>query len=73
MYCYVIAPARDSNRSHGIHSPLRRPNSQCTSLLPIMLLFCSFSLSLHMHYVIVPICFPLSRASIVHGPLYLVS
>jgi len=56
MYHYIIAPARDSIRSRGIHSPLHGPNSRCASLLPVTLLFPFFPIVLHVHYVTVPIC-----------------
>jgi len=72
-YCYIIAPACDSNCSRSIHSPLHGPNSQCASLLPVTLLFRSFPLSLHMHYVIVPIRFHYPVLLLYTAPLYLVS
>jgi len=72
-YRYIIAPARDSNRSRGIHSPLRGPNFRYAYLLPVTLLFRSFPLLFTCPIVSLFPSFPLSRASIVHGPLYLVS
>jgi len=72
-YRYIIAPARDSNRSHGIHSPLRGPNFRYAYLLPVTLLFRSFPLSFTCPIMSLFPSFPLSRASIVHSPLYLVS
>jgi len=80
MYCYIIAPARYSIRSRsihsllrGIHSPLRGPNSRCASLFPVMSLFRSFPLSLH-----VPLChcfhpFHYPALLLYTVPLYLVS
>jgi len=41
-YCYIIAPARDSNHSCSIHGPLCGPNSQYASSVSVMLLFPSF-------------------------------
>jgi len=72
-YRYIITPARDSICSHGIHSPLRGPNSWCTSLLSVMSLFCFFPLSLH-----VPLChcshpFHYPALLLYTVPLYLVS
>jgi len=73
MYCYIITLARDSNHSRGIYSPLRGPNSQYASLLPVTLLFHSFPLSLH-----VPLChcshlFHYPTLLLYMVPLYLVS
>jgi len=73
MYHYIIAPARDSICSRGTHSPLRGPNSRYASLLPVMSLFRSFPLSLH-----VPLChcshpFHYPALLLYTAPLYLVS
>jgi len=69
MYHYIIAPACNSICSHGIHSPLRGPNSQYASLLSVMLLFCSFPLFITCSIMSLFPSVPLSCASIVHGPI----
>jgi len=65
MYCYIIAPAHNSNRSHGIHGPQSGPNSQYFSgSRYVIVLFHS-----HCHYIFIMSLFPsvpLSCASIVH-------
>ena len=66
-YRYIIAPARDSNCSRSIQSPLRGPISQYTSLLPVMLLFPFFPIVITCSIMSLFPSFPLSRASIVHG------
>ena len=69
-YCYIIATAHDSNHSHGIHSPLNGPNSQYASLVPVTLLFRSIPIVITCSLCHCSHPFPLSCASIVHGPLY---
>jgi len=69
MYRYIITPARDSIRSHGIHSLLCGPNSRYASLLPVTLLFRSFPLFITCSIMLLFPSIPLSRASIVHGPI----
>ena len=69
MYRYIIAPAHDSNRSHGIHSPLRGPISRYTLPASRYVIVPFFPIVITCSIMSLFPSVPLSRASIVHGPI----
>jgi len=67
MYHYIIAPACNSNRSCGIHSPLRGPISRYAFPASRYVIVPFFPIVITCSIMSLFPSIPLSRASIVHG------